>query len=138
MAGAPWAIGLLAWFQTRWRIRRPNCRANGCRPQAVGREQPEQSTTHDAWWFMGLPRLARSPIIWSGSESRSSKVPRLIPQSASTECSVRGEIPPSSSRRAAAWPGGGCAQRVQMDRLKLLLANGARVHGGELTKAAFA
>ena len=34
--------------------------------------------------------------------------------------------------------GGGCAQRGQRDRLKLLLANGARVHGGELTKAAFA
>jgi hypothetical protein len=95
-------------------------------------------------------RYLRCVVIYGASETGAKsnhleQVRVLIKQGAEVNAPIgfnrmlrQGEIPSSTSRRATAWPGGGCAQRVQMDRLKLLLANGAKVHGGELTKAAFA
>ena len=61
-----------------------------------------------------------------------------MPPSALTECSTRGENPSSSSRKATAWPLDVAVQQAQVDMVKLLLANGAKFHGGELAKAAFA
>ena len=49
-----------------------------------------------------------------------------------------GEDPSSSSRKATAWPLDVAVQQAQVDMVKLLLANGAKFHGGELAKAAFA
>lgn len=49
-----------------------------------------------------------------------------------------GESPSSSSRNATAWPLDVAVQQAQVDMVKLLLANGAKFHGGELAKAAFA
>jgi ankyrin repeat protein len=49
-----------------------------------------------------------------------------------------GENPSSSSRKASAWPLDVAVQQAQVDMVKLLLANGAKFHGGELAKAAFA
>jgi len=49
-----------------------------------------------------------------------------------------GEDPASSSRTATAWPLDLAVQQAQVDMVKLLLANGAKFHGGELAKAAFA
>src|SRR5262249_44760224 len=49
-----------------------------------------------------------------------------------------GEDPASSSRKATAWPLDVAVQQAQVDMVKLLLANGAKFHGGELAKAAFA
>jgi ankyrin repeat protein len=49
-----------------------------------------------------------------------------------------GENPSSSSRKATAWPLDVAVQQAQVDMVKLLLANGAKFHGGELAKAAFA
>jgi Ankyrin repeats (3 copies)/Ankyrin repeat len=48
------------------------------------------------------------------------------------------EDPSSSSRTATAWPLDLAVQQAQVDMVKLLLANGAKFHGGELAKAAFA
>jgi ankyrin repeat protein len=49
-----------------------------------------------------------------------------------------GENPSSSSRKATAWPLDVAVQQAQVDMVKLLLANGAKFHGGELAKAALA
>src|SRR4029434_278469 len=49
-----------------------------------------------------------------------------------------GENPSSSSRKATVWPLDVAVQQAQVDMVKLLLANGAKFHGGELAKAAFA
>jgi len=49
-----------------------------------------------------------------------------------------GEDPSSSSRKATAWPLDVAVQQAQVDMVKLLLAHGAKFHGGELAKAAFA
>ena len=48
-----------------------------------------------------------------------------------------GENPSSSSRKATAWPLDVTVQQAQVDMVRLLLANGAKFHGGELAKAAF-
>ena len=44
----------------------------------------------------------------------------------------------SSSRKATAWPLDVAVQQAQVDMVRLLLANGAKFHGGELAKAALA
>jgi hypothetical protein len=49
-----------------------------------------------------------------------------------------GEDPSSSSRKPTAWPLDVAVQQAQVDMVKLLLASGAKFHGGELAKAAFA
>lgn len=48
-----------------------------------------------------------------------------------------GERPSSSSRTPTAWPLDLAVQQAQVEMVKLLLANGAKFHGGELAKAAF-
>jgi ankyrin repeat protein len=49
-----------------------------------------------------------------------------------------GEDQSSSSRTPTAWPLDVAVQQAQVDMVKLLLASGAKFHGGELAKAAFA
>jgi hypothetical protein len=49
-----------------------------------------------------------------------------------------GEDASSSSRTPTAWPLDVAVQQAQVDMVKLLLASGAKFHGGELAKAAFA
>jgi len=49
-----------------------------------------------------------------------------------------GEDAATSSRTATAWPLDVAVQQAQVDMVKLLLAKGAKLHGGELAKAAFA
>lgn len=49
-----------------------------------------------------------------------------------------GEDSSSSSRKPTAWPLDVAVQQAQVDMVKLLLASGAKFHGGELAKAAFA
>src|SRR4030095_14166384 len=44
----------------------------------------------------------------------------------------------SSSRRPTAWPLDVSVQQAEVDMVKLLLASGAKFHGGELATAAFA
>jgi hypothetical protein len=48
-----------------------------------------------------------------------------------------GENPATSSRKPTAWPLDVAVQQAQVDMVNLLLANGAKFHGGELAKAAF-
>ena len=49
-----------------------------------------------------------------------------------------GEDPSSSSRKPTAWPLDVAVQQAQVDMVKLLLASGAKFHGGEMATAAFA
>jgi ankyrin repeat protein len=49
-----------------------------------------------------------------------------------------GEDPSSSSRKPTAWPLDVAVQQAQVDMVKLLLASGAKFHGGELATAASA
>ena len=49
-----------------------------------------------------------------------------------------GEDASSSSRIPTAWPLDVAVQQAQVDMVKLLLAHGAKLHGGELAKAAWA
>ena len=49
-----------------------------------------------------------------------------------------GEDPSSSSRKPTAWPLDVAVQQAQVEMVKLLLASGAKFHGGELATAAFA
>jgi hypothetical protein len=49
-----------------------------------------------------------------------------------------GEDAATSSRTPTAWPLDVAVQQAQVDMVKLLLASGAKFHGGELAKAAFA
>ena len=49
-----------------------------------------------------------------------------------------GEDASSSSRIPTGWPLDVAVQQAQVDMVKLLLANGAKFHGGELAKAASA
>src|ERR1044072_9115212 len=49
-----------------------------------------------------------------------------------------GEDPATSSRKPTAWPLDVAVQQAQVDMVKVLLANGAKFHGGELANAAFA
>jgi ankyrin repeat protein len=49
-----------------------------------------------------------------------------------------GEDAASSSRKPTAWPLNVAVQQAQVDMVKLLLASGAKFHGGELAKAASA
>lgn len=49
-----------------------------------------------------------------------------------------GEDVATSSRTPTAWPLDVAVQQAQVEMVKLLLASGAKFHGGELAKAAFA
>jgi ankyrin repeat protein len=94
------------------------------------------------------------PELWDviyGSSVNAAKFKRLeqlkelIKQGADVNAPIgfnrmlyEGENPSSSSRIATAWPLDVAAQQAQVDMVKLLLANGAKFHGGEMAKAAFA
>jgi ankyrin repeat protein len=92
------------------------------------------------------------PEMWDviyGSSANAAKFKRLeqlkelIKQGADVNAPIgfnrmlnEGENPSSSSRKATAWPLDVAVQQAQVDMVKLLLANGAKFHGGELAKAA--
>jgi ankyrin repeat protein len=89
-------------------------------------------------------------VIYGASENavklkRLEQLRELIKQGADVNAPIgfnrmlkEGENPSSSSRKATAWPLDVAAQQAHVEMVKLLLANGAKCHGGELSKAAFA
>jgi len=83
--------------------------------------------------------------VHSANLKRFDQLKELIKQGADVNAPIgfnrmlkEGEDPSSSSRKATAWPLDVAVQQAQVDMVKLLLANGAKFHGGELTKAVFA
>jgi ankyrin repeat protein len=94
------------------------------------------------------------PAMWEviyGTSVNAAKIKRLeqlkqlIKQGADVNAPIgfnrmlkEGEDPSSSSRTPTAWPLDVAVQQAQVDMVKLLLASGAKFHGGELAKAAFA
>jgi Ankyrin repeats (3 copies)/Ankyrin repeat len=119
-----------------------------------------------AWWI-DRSRLAISaadyqrlkaaypvPTVWDvvyGVSANAAKLQRLdqlkelIKQGADINAPIgfnrmlnEGEDPASSSRIATAWPLDVAVRQAQEGMVKLLLANGAKFHGGELANAAFA
>ena len=93
------------------------------------------------------------PEIWDvvyGASANAAKIKRLdqlkelIKQGADVNAPIgfnrmlkEGESPSSSSRIATAWPLDVAVQQAHVDMVKLLLANGATFHEGELAMAAF-
>ena len=82
-------------------------------------------------------------VIYGSSFKRLEQLKELIKQGADVNAPIgfnrmrkEGEDP--SSRTPTAWPLDGAVQQAQVDMVKLLLASGAKFHGGELAKAAFA
>src|SRR5690349_1412020 len=98
----------------------------------------------------GAPLPTLSEVIYGTSVNAAKfkqleQLKELIKQGADINAPIgfnrmlkEGEDPTSSSRRATAWPLDVAAERAQVDMVKLLLAHGAKFHGGELAKAAFA
>jgi hypothetical protein len=119
-----------------------------------------------AWWIdrsrLAIPaadyqRLKAAdpvPTVWDvvyGVSANAAKLQRLdqlkelIKQGADISAPIgfnrmlnEGENPSSSSRIATAWPLDVAVRQAQEGMVKLLLANGAKFHGGELANAAFA
>jgi len=95
-----------------------------------------------------LPEI--SDVIYGSSVNaakfkRLEQLKELIKQGADVNAPIgfnrmlyEGEDASSSSRKPTAWPLGVAVQHAEVDMVKLLLANGAKLHGGELAKAAFA
>jgi hypothetical protein len=84
-------------------------------------------------------------IYGSANLKRLDQLKELITQGADVNAPIgfdrmlnEGENPSSSTRHATAWPLDVAVQQAQVDMVRLLLANGAKFHGGELAKAAFA
>jgi len=82
-------------------------------------------------------------VIYGSSFKRLEQLKELIKQGADVNAPIgfnrmRKEGDGPSSRTPTAWPLDGAVQQGQMDMVKLLLASGAKFHGGELAKAAFA
>jgi Ankyrin repeats (3 copies) len=98
----------------------------------------------------GDPLPTLSDVIYGSSVNavkfkRLEQLKELIKQGADVNAPIgfnrmlnEGENPSSSSRKATAWPLDVAVQQAQVDMVKLLLAHGAKFHGGELAKAAFA
>ena len=98
----------------------------------------------------GDPLPEMSDVIYGSSVNaakfkRLEQLKELIKQGADVNAPIgfnrmlyEGETASSSSRIATAWPLDVAVQQGQVDMVKLLLANGAKCHGGELAKAAFA
>ena len=82
-------------------------------------------------------------VIFGSSFKRLDQLKQLIQQGADVNAPIGfnrmskvGEDP--SSRTPTAWPLDGAVQQGQLEMVKLLLASGAKFHGGELANAAFA
>ena len=105
--------------------------------------------------FTALAQAAEPlPEMWDviyGSSASAAKFKRLqqlkelIKQGADVNAPIGfnrmrkdGESISSPSRTPTAWPLDVAVQQGQVDMVKLLLASGAKFHGGELVKAAFA
>ena len=80
-------------------------------------------------------------VIYGSSFTRLAQLKELIKKGADVNAPIGfsrmakvGEDP--SSRTPTAWPLDGAVQQGQMDMVKLLLASGAKFHGGEPAKAA--
>ena len=98
----------------------------------------------------GEPLPTMRDVIYGSSVNaakfkRLEQLKELIKQGADVNAPIgfnrmlnEGENPSSSSRIATAWPLDVAVQQAQVDMVKLLLANGAKFHGGELATAAFA
>jgi hypothetical protein len=98
----------------------------------------------------GDPLPDMSDVIYGSSMNalklkRLEQLKELIKQGADINAPIgfnrmlyEGEHPATSSRKATAWPLDVAVQQAQVEMVKLLLANGAKFHGGELAKAAFA
>src|SRR4051812_45689992 len=106
--------------------------------------------TFAAFAQAGDPLPTMQDVIYGSSVNavkfkRLEQLKELIKQGADVNAPIgfnrmlkEGENPLSSSRKATAWPLDVAVQQAQVDMVKLLLANGAKFHGGELAKAAFA
>jgi ankyrin repeat protein len=82
-------------------------------------------------------------VIYGSSFKRLEQLKELIKQGADVNAPIgfnrmRKEGDGPSSRTPTAWPLDGAVQQGEMDMVKLLLASGAKFHGGELAMAAFA
>ncbi len=98
--------------------------------------------------FTALAQGAEPPhemwdVIYGSSFKRLDQLKQLIQQGADVNAPIgfnrmRKEGDGPSSRTPTAWPLDGAVQQGQMDMVKLLLASGAKFHGGELATAAFA
>lgn len=98
--------------------------------------------------FTALAQAAEPPhemwdVIYGSSFKRLEQLKALIKQGADVNAPIGfdrmskvGDGP--SSRTPTAWPLDGAVQQGQLDMVKLLLASGAKFHGGELATAAFA
>lgn len=96
------------------------------------------------------PRPALVDVIYGFSVNaakfqRLEQLKDLIKQGAEVNAPIgfnrmlyEGENPATSPRKATAWPLDVAVQQAHVEMVKLLLANGAKFHGGELAKAAFA
>jgi len=85
------------------------------------------------------------PSVNAVKIQRLEQLKQLIKQGADVNAPIgfnrmlrEGEEPSSSSRTPTAWPLDVAVQQAQVDMVRLLLASGAKFHGGELAKAAFA
>lgn len=98
----------------------------------------------------GDPLPAMRDVIYGSSVNavklkRLDQLKELVKQGADVNAPIgfnrmlkEGESPSSSSRKATSWPLDVAVQQAQVEMVQLLLANGAKFHGGELAKAAFA
>ena len=98
--------------------------------------------------FTALAKAAEPPdemwnVIYGSSFKRLEQLKELIKQGADVNAPIgfnrmRRVDDGPSSRTPTAWPLDGAVQQGEMEMVKLLLANGAKFHGGELANAAFA
>src|SRR5688500_463082 len=91
------------------------------------------------------PPKTRDVMYGSADFKRLDQLKELIRQGADVNAPIgfarmrrEGENPSSSSRKGTAWSLDVAVQQARLDMVKLLLADGAKLHGGELAKAAFA
>ena len=98
--------------------------------------------------FTALAQAAEPPhemwdVIYGSSFKRLEQLKEVIKQGADVNAPIgfnrmRRVDDGPSSRTPTAWPLDGAVQQGEMEMVKMLLANGAKFHGGELANAAFA